>query len=60
MSEQDLAPALEAMKAQLMAKNVAAEIADDICRSVQASLVGQRQASFTRCDSPLFVTLFFM
>jgi signal recognition particle GTPase len=48
MSESDLAPALEAMKAQLMAKNVAAEIADDICSSVQASLVGQRQASFTR------------
>lgn len=44
----DLEPVLDVMKQNLMAKNVAAEIADDICSSVRSSLEGKKLASLTR------------
>ncbi|KAG5177908.1 signal recognition particle receptor subunit alpha [Tribonema minus] len=48
LSEGDLAPALDDMRRRLMDRNVAAEVADEICRSVGASLRDQKRASFTR------------
>lgn len=48
LESSDLAPVLEKMHAQLVTKNVASEIADDIIASVRSSLEGQRLASFTR------------
>eukprot|EP00899_Mesostigma_viride_P005291 jgi/Mesvir1/14763/Mv05404-RA.1 len=47
----DLDPALMALKEQLMAKNVAEAIAEKLCESVAASLLGKKQASFTRVSS---------
>lgn len=41
----DLAPALDKVRTNLMTKNVAADIADDICGSVSASLVGRTLSS---------------
>ena len=48
LEAEDLDPVLTKVKESLQAKNVAQEIADDICASVGASLVGQKLASFTR------------
>jgi len=42
----DLAPALEAMRQHLMAKNVAADIATRVCDGVGKSLVGVKAAGF--------------
>ena len=44
----DLDPILEEMRIMLITKNVAAEIAQDICDSVRTSLVGQKLPSLTR------------
>lgn len=44
----DLEPALKIFKERLMTKNVAADIAEKLCDSVAASLVGKKQGSFTR------------
>ena len=43
----DVAPLLDAMKTNLLRKNVASEIADALCDSVAASLEGKRQAALT-------------
>eukprot|EP01041_Mallomonas_annulata_P004144 gene4144-8240_t len=48
LEESDLEPVLDKVKEQLQGKNVAQEIADDICSSVGTSLVGHKLASFTR------------
>ena len=42
MTQADLAPALTAMRQQLMAKNVARDVAEKICDGVGASLVGKK------------------
>lgn len=47
LDENDLKPILEEMKEMLQSKNVAQEIADDICDSVGKALIGHRMASFT-------------
>ncbi|KAF8053362.1 hypothetical protein N665_1424s0003 [Sinapis alba] len=47
----DLEPALKALKERLMTKNVAEEIAEKLCESVEASLEGKKLASFTRISS---------
>ncbi|RZC72161.1 hypothetical protein C5167_035351 [Papaver somniferum] len=47
----DLEPALKALKDRLLTKNVAEEIAEKLCESVAASLVGKKLASFTRVSS---------
>ncbi|KAJ4952216.1 hypothetical protein NE237_029048 [Protea cynaroides] len=51
LEKSDLEPALKALKDRLMTKNVAEEIAEKLCESVAASLVGKKQASFTRISS---------
>jgi signal recognition particle receptor subunit alpha len=47
LEESDLKPVLDEMKEMLQSKNVAQEIADDICSSVGRALIGHRLASFT-------------
>jgi signal recognition particle receptor subunit alpha len=47
LEETDLRPVLAEMKEMLQSKNVAQEIADDICSSVGQALIGHRLASFT-------------
>lgn len=47
LSQEDLAPALEGMKRKLMERNVAEEIAGQICDSVARSLEGKSLSSFT-------------
>jgi signal recognition particle receptor subunit alpha len=47
LSEKQLEPVLRSMKELLMRKNVAADIADQLCRSVQESLVGKTVGTFT-------------
>lgn len=47
----DLEPALKIFKERLMTKNVATDIAEKLCESVAASLVGKKQGSFTRIST---------
>lgn len=47
----DLEPALKVFKERLMTKNVATDIAEKLCESVAASLVGKKQGSFTRIST---------
>ncbi|CAM0910356.1 unnamed protein product [Alopecurus aequalis] len=47
----DLQPALKALKDRLMTKNVAEEIAEKLCQSVAAGLLGKKLGSFTRISS---------
>ncbi|KAL8277416.1 hypothetical protein RQP46_010138 [Phenoliferia psychrophenolica] len=47
LSSSDLAPALAAMKEHLMAKNVAADIASQVCDGVGKSLQGRSVSSFS-------------
>ncbi|WZY68526.1 hypothetical protein YC2023_000766 [Brassica napus] len=54
----DLEPALKALKERLMTKNVAEEIAEKLCESVEASLEGKKLASFTRISSTVQVLCF--
>eukprot|EP00898_Chlorokybus_atmophyticus_P008287 jgi/Chlat1/845/Chrsp104S01194 len=51
LEREDVQPVLKALKEKLMTKNVAEEIAEKLCESVSASLVGRRQASFTRVST---------
>ncbi|KAI3954370.1 hypothetical protein MKW92_028730 [Papaver armeniacum] len=51
LEKSDLEPALKALKDRLLTKNVAEEIAEKLCESVAASLVGKQLASFTRVSS---------
>ena len=48
LTAEELAPVLDAMRQQLISKNVASEIALNITETVKATLVGQKLASFTR------------
>mmetsp|Transcript_9773 Transcript_9773/g.31376 ORF Transcript_9773/g.31376 Transcript_9773/m.31376 type:complete len:553 (-) Transcript_9773:883-2541(-) len=48
MSAEDVAPIMSSLRERLVAKNVAAEIATEICDSVAASLVGTRIERFGR------------
>ena len=45
------------MRELLVSKNVAKEIADDLCDSVSESLVGKRLPAFTRVSSEVRVAL---
>jgi len=47
LEAEDLGPILEALKLNLLKKNVAAEIADKLCDSVARSMEGRRLGSFT-------------
>ena len=48
LTDEDLDRPLEEMEKMLTGKNVAREIAQDICSSVRKKLVGKKMASFTR------------
>ena len=48
LENEDLAPVLEQMREQLISKNVAAEIAEDVCASVGSSLEGQKLGAMAR------------
>lgn len=47
LTREDLQPALDDMQRKLMERNVAEEIAAQVCESVARSLVGQKLSSFT-------------
>jgi signal recognition particle receptor subunit alpha len=46
LTEQDLEPVMSAMKEHLVKKNVAAHIADHLCKSVTEGMIGQRLGTF--------------
>lgn len=48
LGERDLEPVMTKMREQLMSRNVASEVANDITASVQATLLNQKLKSFTR------------
>lgn len=48
LEERDLEPVMAKMREQLMSRNVASEVANDITASVQATLLNQKLRSFTR------------
>lgn len=47
LDEEDVENALKNLKVSLMEKNVAAEIAENLCKSVTATLIDKRTESFT-------------
>ena len=47
LSRDDLEPVLREMKEHLINKNVAAEIASNLCESVASTLVGQKVGAFS-------------
>ncbi|MCO5555646.1 hypothetical protein L7F22_009191 [Adiantum nelumboides] len=51
IEEEDLAPALKALRDRLLIKNVAQEITDELSSSVATSLIGKKMASFTRLST---------
>lgn len=48
LTREDVQPVLDQMKDHLIKKNVAVEIAQKICESVAANLIGKQLGSFTR------------
>lgn len=46
-----MSPALEQVKSDLIAKNVAGEIAESLCKSVAAGLIGKRLGTFNRTST---------
>lgn len=54
----DLAPVLEQFKQHIISKNVASDIADKLCASLQASLVGKKTGSFQSTITLLFVSIY--
>ena len=46
LDEQDLEPAMAAMREHLISKNVASDIADSLCKSVAANLIGKKPGTF--------------
>lgn len=57
LTHEDLEPVLREMKEILQAKNVASEIANSVCDSVQLALVGKRMESFTAIRSVVLTAL---
>nr|CCA22298.1 signal recognition particle receptor subunit alpha [Albugo laibachii Nc14] len=51
LTKEDLEPALNQMRQILIGKNVASEVADELCDSVESNVVGKRLESFTRVSS---------
>ncbi|DBA02870.1 TPA: hypothetical protein N0F65_005897 [Lagenidium giganteum] len=48
LTREDLEPVVTPMRQHLISKNVAAEVAEELCESVLTTLVGRRLESFTR------------
>ncbi|CAM9449227.1 unnamed protein product [Chrysoparadoxa australica] len=57
LTSADLEQPLEKVKMQLVSKNVASEITEEICASVHASLTDTKLASFTRVSSAIHQAL---
>lgn len=57
LEERDLLPAMDKMREQLMSRNVASEVANDITASVQATLTNQKLKSFTRVKTAVQAAL---
>mmetsp|Transcript_15478 Transcript_15478/g.18350 ORF Transcript_15478/g.18350 Transcript_15478/m.18350 type:complete len:616 (+) Transcript_15478:19-1866(+) len=57
LEDSDLEPIFNTMRHQLIGKNVASEIANEVCDSVKANLEGQKLASFTRVKSEVIRSL---
>lgn len=51
LTPEDLKKAIQTMETHLMKKNVAREVAENICNSVDRSLVGQTTSSWTSVES---------
>ncbi|KAI9354521.1 SRP54-type protein [Zopfochytrium polystomum] len=51
LTEEQLTPLMQKMREHLIAKNVAAEIAESVTASVTTSLVGQKRGTFTSLNS---------
>ena len=57
LTHDDMGPILTDFAKALMEKNVAQDVANDICRQVEASLLDQRTASFTSVNTTIKNTL---
>ena len=57
LTEEDLEPVLKDVHIMLVGKNVASEVADDLCNSISTSLVGQNLGSFDRVKKVVMQTL---
>jgi signal recognition particle receptor subunit alpha len=57
LTKQDIQPILEDFANNLTDKNVSAEIAKEICKQVEASLIGVKTASFTSIKTTVQQTL---
>ncbi|KAG9402608.1 hypothetical protein AC1031_007215 [Aphanomyces cochlioides] len=51
LTREDVTPVVEQFRIQLISKNVAAEVADEMCESVISTMIGQRLESFTRIQT---------
>lgn len=51
LEREDLETILDDMRNQLISKNVAAEVAEDLCESVASTIVGKKLESFTRIST---------
>ncbi|ETW02229.1 hypothetical protein, variant [Aphanomyces invadans] len=51
LDREDVAPIVEQFRQQLISKNVATEVAQELCESVISTMVGQRLESFTRIQT---------
>uniref|UniRef100_H3G7F3 SRP54-type proteins GTP-binding domain-containing protein n=1 Tax=Phytophthora ramorum TaxID=164328 RepID=H3G7F3_PHYRM len=51
LDREDLEPVITPMHQMLISKNVASEVADELCESVITTVVGQRLESFTRIST---------
>eukprot|EP00752_Nemacystus_decipiens_P002225 g2111.t2 len=57
LEERDLEPVMAKMREQLMSRNVASEVANDITASVQATLLNKKLKSFTRVKTAVQLAL---
>ncbi|RHY29180.1 hypothetical protein DYB28_004195, partial [Aphanomyces astaci] len=51
LDRDDVAPVVEQFRQLLISKNVASEVAQDMCESVISTMIGQRLESFTRIQT---------
>ncbi|EQC33060.1 fused signal recognition particle receptor [Saprolegnia diclina VS20] len=51
LTRDDLAPVMDQFRQTLIAKNVATEVAEELCESVMTTMIGKRLESFTRIQT---------
>ncbi|OQR83759.1 signal recognition particle receptor subunit alpha [Achlya hypogyna] len=51
LAREDLAPVLDQFRQTLIGKNVASEVAEELCESVMTTMIGKRLESFTRIET---------